>query len=289
MFQTSRIAAVLLAVGCVGLSGCAAPPKDGSTGANAATLSVKGSDTMVQLAQVWAEAFMKSHPDVRVSITGGGSNTGFTALISKGADIANASRAMKPEEAASAEKKGVAPKEFVVAKDALSIIVNKANPIQELTLAQLKDIYTAKVTNWKDLGGLDTPIVLNARESSSGTSTFFQEHVLGKGTAYAATAMLQPATSQIVAGVSQDKGAIGYVGLGYLNSTVKAVMVKKDAQSKAVAPSIETVVDGTYVLARPLFEYTNGDPTGNVKLWLDWVRGPEGQAIVKKLDFVPAQ
>jgi phosphate transport system substrate-binding protein len=289
MYHKSRFAAALAAVGCIGLAGCAAQPKEGSAGANAATLSVKGSDTMVQLAQAWAEAFMKAHPDVRVSVTGGGSNTGFTALISKGADIANASRAIKPEEAESAAKKGVTPKEFVVAQDALSIIVNKANPVTELTMDQLKDIYTAKVTNWKDVGGSDAPIVLNARESSSGTSTFFQEHVLGKGTPYAATAMLQPATSQIVSGVGQDAGAIGYVGLGYLNDTVKAILLKKDAGSDAVAPTVANVVNGTYLLARPLFEYTNGEPSGTAKVWLDWVRGPEGQAIVKKLDFVPAE
>jgi phosphate transport system substrate-binding protein len=289
MCHVSRFGPALVAVGCIALAGCVAPPKEGSAGAGSATLSVKGSDTMVQLAQAWAEAFMKAHPDVRVSVTGGGSNTGFTALISKGADVANASRAIKPEETASAARKGVTPKEFLVAQDALSVIVNKANPITELTLAQLKDIYTAEVTNWKDVGGSNTPIVLNARESSSGTSTFFQDHVLGKGVPYAATAMLQPATSQIVAGVAEDAGAIGYVGLGYLNGSVKAVRLKKDAASDAVAPSIDNVVNGTYALARPLFEYTNGEPAGAVKTWLDWVRGPEGQAIVKKLDFVPAQ
>lgn len=251
-------------------------------------LTIKGSDTMVQLAQAWAQEFMKAHPDVEVSVTGGGSNTGIAAIVNKGTDIANASRPMKDEEKKAAEEKSVEPKEFIVAQDALSIIVNPGNAVKELTLAQLKDIYTGKVTNWKDVGGADQKIVANGRESSSGTFVFFQEHVLNKEPF--ATAILQsPSTNQIVENVSQDAGGIGYVGLGYVNDKVKAVPVKKDAASPAVHGDAKTVLDGSYSLSRALFEYTAGEPTGAAKTWIDWVLGADGQAIVEKLGFVPVK
>lgn len=249
------------------------------------TLTVKGSDTMVQLAQTWAQDFMKVHPEISVTVTGGGSNVGIAALMNKGTDIADASRPMKKEEMDSAKQSGLDVKEFVVGQDALSIIVNKSNPVKDLTLAQLKDIYTGKVTNWKQIGGPDSKIVATGRESSSGSYTFFNEHVLNKEK-FAATVMSNPGTSQIVESVAADAGAIGYVGLGYVNDTVKAVPIKKDATAPAVLGSSATVLDRSYPLARPLFEYTGGEPTGASKVWLDWVMGPEGQAIVDKMGFV---
>jgi len=272
--------------------GCTSPGTTGTTTSGTSStpvekesLSVKGSDTMVQLAQAWAEEFKKAHPEFDVTVTGGGSNTGIAAIINKGTDIANASRPMKKEELEDATKNGVEPKEFVVAQDALTIIVNSSNTISELTLAQLKDIYTGKVTNWKDVGGQDTKIVATSRESSSGTYVFFQEHVMNKDP-YATSILASPGTSQIVDGVSQDAGGIGYVGLGYVTKKVKTVAIKKDIASPAIHGSVATVLDGTYSLARPLLQYTAGEPTGATKTWIDWVTGPEGQAVVDKMGFV---
>ncbi len=292
--------ALMSAALCAVLSaGCMKPESGGGgatsggaptgSGGGSISLSLKGSDTMVQLAQVWAQEFMNSHKGAAITVTGGGSNTGIAALVNKGTDLANASRPMKDEEKAEAAKKGVEPREFIVAQDALSVIVHLSNPVNELTIEQLKGIYTGKIANWKEVGGPDQRIVLNSRETSSGTYVFFQEHVLGKGTPFASTTMLQPSTTQIVNNVAQDKGGIGYVGLGFLNDKVKAVKLKSDASSPAVEAKVETVLDKTYPLARPLYQYTNGEPSGAVKQWLDWVMGPEGQAIVKKLDFVPVQ
>lgn len=276
------------ATAAVVLAGCSSPKQDGGAGSGERrTLIVKGSDTMVQLAQAWAEEFMKKHPDIMVTVTGGGSNTGIAALMNKGTDICNSSRAIKEEELASAKRKGIDVQEFVVAQDALSVVVHPDNPISELTLAQLKDIYTGKITNWSAVGGPDQRIVLNSRETSSGTYVFFQEHVLGKGVPFADNTMLQPATSQIVQTVAQDKGGIGYVGLGYVTDKVKSLRLKKDDASPAVEGTVENVLNGSYPLARPLYEYTAGAPSGVAQQWLDWVRGPEGQEIVKRLDFVP--
>jgi phosphate transport system substrate-binding protein len=274
------------------ITGCTKPDNTGTTGGTSGatsgsggkqSLTIKGSDTMVQLAQAWAEAFMKKHPEISVSVTGGGSGTGIKALINKSCDIANSSRPMEEDEKQSA---GGNVKEFVVAQDGLSVVVHPSNPVNELSLAQLKDIYTGKVTNWKQFGGPDQKIVVNSRESSSGTFKFFQEHVLNKEP-FANTVMLQPATSQIVETVAQDKGGVGYVGLGYVTSSVKPLKIKKDPASPAVEATVENVLNQTYPLARPLYNYTVGDPNPAGKTWLDWVQGPEGQAIVKKLDFVP--
>jgi phosphate transport system substrate-binding protein len=194
---------------------------------------------------------------------------------------------LKDEERETATKKGIEPQEFVVAQDALSVIVHPDNPLTEVTLAQLKDLYTGKITDWSAIGGPKQGVVLNSRETSSGTYVFFQEHVLGKGVPFAETAMLQPATSQIVQTVAQDKGGVGYVGIGYVTDKVKALRLKKDDASPAVAATVENVLNGSYPLARPLYEYTAGAPSGAAQQWLDWVRGPEGQEIVKRLDFVP--
>ncbi len=281
----TRTISLMLTLGIVGLvPGCRAPSKEK---AQQQALTVKGSDTMVQLAQAWAEAFMQEHPEIAVSVTGGGSNTGIAALMNRGTDICNSSREIAASEKEAAKAKGLDLQEFVVGQDALAVVVHPQNPVSELSLAQLKDIFTGKIKNWKEVGGTDKAIVLNSRETSSGTYVFFQEHVLGKGVPFASTAMLQPATSQIVATVAQDTGGIGYVGLGYVTDQVKALKLKKDDSSPAVAPNVADVLNKTYPLARPLFEYTAGRPSGAAKVWLDWVLSTKGQAIVKKLDFVP--
>jgi phosphate transport system substrate-binding protein len=286
-------------LGAALLFGCSKPEENSVSGtssttgatsqsAQSASLTIKGSDTMVQLAQAWAQDFMKAHPEIKVTVTGGGSNTGIAALMNKGTDLADASRPMKDEEKDAAKKQGLDIKEFVVAQDALSMVVNPANTVQELTLAQIKDIYQGKIKNWKEVGGPDSNIVLNSRETSSGSYTFFLEHVLKKE-AFADNVMYQPATSQIVENVAQDKGGIGYVGLGYVNDKVKALKVKKDASSPAIQGSAATVLDHSYPLARPLFEYAPSEPQGAAKTWLDWVAGKDGQAIVEKLGFVPVK
>lgn len=287
-------AALIGALGAaIGLSGCAKPEPGGSgTGrsgpTSAASLQIKGSDTLVQLAQVWAEAFVRSHPGATVTVTGGGSNTGIMALIHGGADICNSSRPIAPSEVAAARARGVEPREFVVARDALAIVVHPGNPVTDLTLAQLKGIFTARVTNWREVGGPDETIVINSRETTAGTYVFFQEHVLDSEP-YAITALLLPSSSEIVRNVAQDRGGIGYVGIGYVSDQVKVIRVRKGAASPAVAPNAQNVRNGTYPLARPLFEYTAGDPTKAERGWLDWVLGPEGQAIVTQLGFVPVR
>ncbi|MCC6730328.1 MAG: phosphate ABC transporter substrate-binding protein [Chthonomonadales bacterium] len=277
----------------IGLSGCAKPEPGSSSTArlgptSAASLQIKGSDTLVQLAQVWAEAFVRSHRAATVTVTGGGSNTGIMALIHGGADICNSSRPIAPSETAAARARGVEPTEFVVARDALAIVVHPGNPITDLTLAQLKRIFTARVTNWRELGGHDEAIVINSRETTAGTYVFFQEHVLDSER-YAVTALLLPSSSEIVRNVAQDRGGIGYVGIGYVSDQVRIIRLRRDAASPAVAPNARNVRNGTYPLARPLFEYAAGDPTKIERMWLDWVMGPEGQAIVARLGFVPVR
>jgi phosphate transport system substrate-binding protein len=269
------------------LAGCTKPQDGGATGSGGtsgggggkSTVTVRGSDTMLQLAQAWAEDFGKSHPGIVINVNGGGSGTGIKALINHMADIANASRSIEEKEKESITKAGAEPKEFTVAQDALSVIVHPSNLVNELTMAQLKDIYTGKAANWKQVGGPDLKITLNSRDSSSGTYKFFQEHVMNKEP-YADVAQLQPSTNGIVQNVSQDKGGIGYVGLGYVNDKVKAIKVKKDAASPGVAANVEDVLNKTYPLSRPLFMYTAGEPTAGAKTFIDWVQGPDGQAIV---------
>ncbi len=287
LFLLFGLFGLVLAAGC-GSQDTQLDPNAAAPAAEKQTLTIKGSDTMVQLAQAWAQDFMKDHPEISVTVTGGGSNTGIAALMNKGTDIANASRPMKPEETDAAKTSGVAVQEFTVAQDALSIVVNPKNTIKELTLAQIKDIYQGKVTNWNQVGGPDMNIVVNSRESSSGTYTFFQEHVLKKEP-FADQVMYQPSTSQIITSVSQDDGAIGFVGLGFVGANVKSIPIKKDASSPAVAANVKNVLNSTYPLARPLFEYTPGEPGPAAKVWLDWVRGEKGQKIVEDLGFVPVK
>jgi len=286
--MSRRCAAALAAAVLLAAGGCTKPEPGkggGPGGGTRSALTVKGSDTMVQLATAWAQEFMKTHPDISVTVTGGGSGTGIKALINGTADIANSSRPIQEGEKAEITRRGEL-REFIVAQDALAVIVHPENPVSELTLAQLKDIYTGKITNWRQVGGPNRKIVLNARETSSGTYVFFQEHVLGKDTPYASTALLQPGTSQIVENVAQDQGGIGYVGLGYVTDRVKPLKLKKDAASPGVEPTAENVLSGTYPLARPLFCYTVGALSPAAKTYLEWIQGPEGQKVVEQLEFV---
>jgi phosphate transport system substrate-binding protein len=273
-------------------AGCAERSAAQAAASNVATIENIGSDTIVNLALAWAEAYQKLHPDVRISVTGGGSGTGIAALINGTADIANASRAMKPEETQAAEANGIQPFEIEVARDAIAVIVHPSNPVDSLTLQQISDIYSGKLTNWREVGGEDRPIVLLSRETNSGTHVYFLETVLRLGdtkskTLFSPDTLLLPSSEGISAEIRQNPNAIGYDGLGYVTPDLKTVGVAAEPGSPYILPSIETVNAETYPIARPLFMYTRGEPAGLIKQYLEWIMGPEGQSIVAQLGFVP--
>jgi phosphate transport system substrate-binding protein len=252
----------------------------------------KGSDTIVNLALAWAEKYQAEHPEVRISVTGGGSGTGIASLINKTVDIANASRQIKDEEVAEAKSNGVEPVEHIIARDAIAVIVNPENPVSQLTLKQISDIYSGKISNWSEVGGDDRPIVRLSRETNSGTHVYFLETVLRLGnkddkTLFSMDTLLLPSSEGIVAEVRQNPNALGYDGLGYVPKDLKMIAIAKEAGGAYVLPSIATVNDKSYPIARDLYMYTNGEPTGIVKIYLDWIVSSEAQQIVADLGFVP--
>jgi len=280
---------VLVAGGCGGRE-TAAGPNENEAEVAGKTVDNKGSDTLVNLALAWAENYMGAHPEVRISVTGGGSGTGIAAMINGTVDIANASRAMKDEERSAANANGIEPLEHVVALDAIAVVVHPSNPVNGLTLQQISDIYTGKITNWRELGGEDRPIVLLSRESNSGTYVYFLEEVirLGEGSEllFSPETLLMPSSEGISAEVRQNPNAIGYDGLGYVTPDQKMLGVAKNADGPHVLPSADTVNDGAYPISRELFMYTAGEPQGAVKAYLDYILG-EGQGLIKALGFVP--
>jgi phosphate transport system substrate-binding protein len=252
----------------------------------------KGSDTIVNLALAWAERYQQLNPQVSISVTGGGSGTGIAALINNTVDIANASRQIKPEELSEAKANGTDPVEFVIARDAIAIIVNPSNPITELTLQQISDIYSGKINNWKELGGEDRPIVRLSRETNSGTHVYFLEEVLRLGdkenkTLFSTDTLLLPSSEGITSEVRDNPNAIGYDGLGYVVPEVKVVAVARDDKGPFVMPSADTVNNDEYPIARDLYMYTAGEPQGAIKTYLEWILSPEAQQIVTDLGFVP--
>ena len=253
----------------------------------------KGSDTIVNLALAWAEEYHKIVPDVSIAVTGGGSGTGIAALINGTLDIANASRAMKDKEIEEAKANGVEAVEHVIAIDALAIIVNPANPISQLTIDQLADIFTGRVTNWKDVGGNDAPIVIVSRETNSGTHVYFLEEVVRKGSSeikdiFAPQTLLMPSSVGITSEVRRNPNAIGYDGLGYVDAAhEKLIAIAEKAGDPYVMPTVANGADGSYPIARNLYMYTNGEPTGAIADYMAWIRGPAGQKIVADLGFVP--
>ena len=256
------------------------------------TIQVKGSDTMVNLGQAWAEAYMQENPGDFVAVTGGGSGTGFSSLISGTCDIAMSSRNIKGREIALAKQKGINPDEVRVALDGLAVVVNPRNQVSKLTIDQLALIFTGKITDWKEVGGEDKKIVILSREVNSGTHVYFKEHVLRKGMPdgkeeFAADALLLSSSQAIADEVAGNSSAIGYYGMGYISAKQKPVMVAKDEKSEYIDPTIKNVVDGKYPISRPLFLYTNGQPQGMVKKFVDFCLSKEGQDIVLKTDFVP--
>ncbi|MEN6410346.1 MAG: phosphate ABC transporter substrate-binding protein [Anaerolineaceae bacterium] len=290
-----RLIAPLLIL-ALGLSGCRPATSDTPQTGTATTPQVymqnKGSDTIVNLALAWAEKYQDMHPEVSISVTGGGSGTGIAALISNTVDIANASRQIKPEEIKEAEANGVTPKEFVIARDAIAVIVNPNNPVQHLSLQQISDIYTGKITNWSEVGGEDRPIVKLSRESNSGTHVYFLEAVIRLGnskdkTIFSADTLLLPSSEGIISEVRDNPNAIGYDGLGYVTADVKVIGVSGKNGGDYIMPSVESVNSGAYPIARDLYMYTNGEPKGAIKEYLDWSYSADAQKIVRELGFVP--
>jgi len=257
-----------------------------------ASMQIKGSDTIVNLIQVWAEMVVENNPSYNIGVTGGGSGTGFAALINETCDIAMSSREIEEKELAAAAEKNVTPVEYMVGLDGLAILINKNNPVIELTLEQLRDIFMAKITNWKEVGGEDRRIVILSRESNSGTHMFFKEHVLRHNDKkskdeFAPRALLMPSSQAIYDEVSQNPNALGYVGMGFINNNVNAVSVAVDENSTYFYPNSANVRTGKYPISRPLYLYTNGEPMGVVKEFIEYALSDEGQRIVEETDFVP--
>lgn len=248
-------------------------------------ITVKGSDTMVILAQKWAELYMKKNPEVSIQVTGGGSGVGITALINGTTDIAIASRPMKQTEIEKLKARyntlGV---QIPCAKDGITIFLNETNKIQELSIKQLSDIYQGKIRNWKELGGIDAEIRLYGRENSSGTYMYFHDEVVKAD--YAASVQSLPGTAAVVNAVKKDVNGIGYGGAAYAQG-VKHAKVKKDANSSAVLPTSETIGKGEYPITRFLYMYLRNRPTGETKKFIDWVLSQEGQMVVTEVGYFP--
>lgn len=286
---TVMLMAALIAtsVGCGGNTG------DGSE--LSGSIKVIGSNTVTPLTSVWAEEFIKMHPKVNIAISGPGSGAGIAALINGTTDICQASRKIKSKEIDQAKANGVDPYEIQVATDALSVAVHPSNPVSELTIAQLSAIYTNQITNWKEVGGSDAPIVVLSRDTNSGTHVFFKEHVVqmkglptvDKSLEYGPKVLFLPSTEEGVSEVARNPNAIFYPGLGYITNDVKPLAIKKMADDPAVLPSVETALDGTYPIARPLLYYTNGEPEGATKAFIDYCLSPEGQQKIIEVGYIP--
>jgi len=274
-----------LALAMLGLAGIAAAQR-------AKMIQIKGSDTMVNLVQILAEEYMGKNPGSAIAVLGGGSGTGITGLINQTCDIANSSREWKPKEIDQAWDKGITPRPFVIAVDGLSIIVNEKNPIARLTVAQVGALYRGEIKNWKAIGEFAKPVSLYGRQSNSGTYVFMQEFVLGNKN-YSTDMKEMNGNAQIIEGIIQDEGAVGYVGVGYLfdekgqvRKGLKVLEISKEPGGQAYLPTDKAAVDsGNYPVARPLYMATNGKPKGDAAKLLAWIVGPEGQAIVEREGF----
>ena len=271
-----KIAALLVTIMTIGFSFTTADK-----------ITVKGSDTMVILAQKWAEVYMKKNPSQTIQVTGGGSGVGISALINGSTDIATSSRPMKASETQKLKARfnslGV---EIPCAKDGISIYVNKANGVSELTVKQIGQIFSGQITNWKQVGGVDAGIKLYGRESSSGTFVFFKDNVVK--TDYAPSCQTLPGTAAIVNAVKKDKFGIGYGGAAYAEG-VKDCKVKKDDKSPAYLPTAETIKNKTYPISRYLYMYLRNRPTGEMKAFIDWILSPEGQKIIEGVGYFPVK
>lgn len=287
----SLVAALVITIAGCSSQDAATSAGDGLSG----TFSIIGSNTVTPLTSVWAEDFMKMNPKVNIAVSGPGSGAGIAALINDTTDICQASRTIKQQEVDQAKANGVEPYEIQVATDALSVVVNPSNPISELTITQLSAIYTNQITNWKEVGGNDAPIVAIARDTNSGTHVFFKEHVVqmlglsteDKGLEYGNKVLQLPSTEQGVSEVAKNPNAIFYPGLGYVTSAVKPLAINKTSDAAGVLPSVATALDGTYPVARPLLYYINSAPTGVIKDFVDYCLSVEGQSKVTEVGYVP--
>lgn len=267
-----KLAAILLVVMTIGFS---------FTTVN--KITIKGSDTMVILAQKWAEVYMSKNPTTAIQVTGGGSGVGLSSLINGSTDIATSSRPLKQSELEKIKGRyGTLGVEIACAKDGITIYLNKANGVSELTLKQLSDIYSGKITNWNQVGGANANIKLYGRENSSGTYVYFKDNVIKKD--YALTCQSLPGTAAIVNAVKKDKNGIGYGGAAF-DSGVKDCKVKKDANSPALVATEETIRNKTYPITRYLYMYLATRPTGETKKFIDWVLSPEGQKITSQVGY----
>jgi phosphate transport system substrate-binding protein len=280
------IAAAVAFSGCTRTEGSAGGGGGGSSTSEKTTLSLKGSDTMVILGQRWAETYMKTNPGITIQVTGGGSGTGIAALINGTTDVCESSRPMKDKEREEVQAKRGAPAlETKVALDALAVYVNEKSPVKEISVPALHKIYAGDTKNWKDVGGPDHAIVLYGRENNSGTYGYFKEHVL-ENKDFAAGVQTLAGTSAVASAVKGDVFGIGYGGIAYLEG-IRALDVKKDDASPAITPSLKTAQDGTYPIARFLYFYTAGEPTGLARRFIDWVKSPDGQGVIEQVGYYP--
>lgn len=259
----------------------------GAASSARADITVKGSDTLVILAQKWAEVYMGKNPGQKIQVTGGGTGTGFAALQNQSTDLCNASRKIKAKEIETCVKAfGKRPTEYKVAVDGLSVYVSADNVVKELTLEQLGLIFTGKLKNWKDVGGADAPITVYSRENSSGTYEFFKEHVL-KGKDFAASAQTMPGTAAVLQAVAKDKNGIGYGGAAY-GAGAKHLQIKVDSGAPGIDPTEETVLSQKYPIWRYLYIYVNPAlDKGDIASYLKWIRSDEGQKVVKEVGYYP--
>lgn len=259
-------------------------------------LQNKGSDTLVNVAQAWAEEYRNVDANVAVAVSGGGSGTGIAALINGTVDLANASRAMKSKEVKLAKSKGQNPIQHIVGYDALSVFLHHDNPADTMSFTQLKDIYArdGKATKWSDLG-LTVPgckqdkIVVVSRQNNSGTYAYFKKAVLGKKGKFRQGTLDMHGSKDVVDLVEKTPCAIGYSGLAYANDHIKMACISKETGGACVSPSVKTASDRTYPVARPLFMYTNGEPKGETKKYLDWILSDKGQCILLKKGYAPVR
>jgi phosphate transport system substrate-binding protein len=288
--------AVLL-VGAIALAGCGGNNSSANGNGLSGSFNIIGSNTVEPLSVVWAEEFMAMHPEVSIAVSGPGSGVGIAALIDGTTDVAQASRQIKPAEIEAAQANGINPYETQVATDALSVIVNPANPVSELTIVQISAIYTNQITNWSEVGGNDAEIVVLSRDTNSGTHVFFKEHVMqmaglpteDTSLEYGPNVLFLPSTKEGVDEVARNPNAIFYPGLGYLTDEVKPLAIKRTADTPGVLPSVATALDGSYPIARPLLFYTDGEPTGVIKAFIDYCLSAEGQVKVTEVGYVPLQ
>jgi phosphate transport system substrate-binding protein len=292
-YMKSKLLVLLLTAGlltsCGGGTDNAA--ENGGTNESAKKqITIKGSDTQLPLTQEEAAEYMKSHPDASISVVGGGSGVGITALKDGTTDIAMSSRDLKMQEKLDFKNAKKDIREVITSYDALAVIVNPKNKVEKLTREQIEGIFTGASTNWKEVGGADMKITVYSRESSSGTYEFFKEHVMSKKN-YAANVLSMPATGSIIQSISQTEGAIGYVGLAYTQegSGIKTISVSYDEGKTYVAPSVASAKDKTYPISRPLFFFYDSKVENKVKEFVDYVLSDEGQKIVVKKDYIPVK